>query len=229
MLSCLLTTADEVLATLKDDNMRGRAGTCCRKFGTILTTACQVLATADEVTGTLKKDNVRVHASQLLWHSSCRLRGGTSVPPWVTGLSQVHPGCGCAQLQQACGGCRPDCSKLAFAPTSGSGRCAAAGSHQPPCASQGTCTILGLLPAPDCPGQQQGLSWVSAAHGWLAAQDPERQKEVSELLGSIESEEFSHLVTLGKMMVDFSSTADAGAASACVSFFFFVLVVLLES
>ena len=48
----------------------------------------------------------------------------------------------------------------------------------------------------------------------MAAQDPERQKEVSDLLGTIESEEFSHLVTLGKMMVDFSSAADAGAALA---------------
>ena len=40
-------------------------------------------------------------------------------------------------------------------------------------------------------------------------QDPERQKEVGELLGDVDSDEYSHLVTLGKMMSDYSA---AGAA-----------------
>ena len=49
-------------------------------------------------------------------------------------------------------------------------------------------------------------------------QDPERAKEVSDLLGEVESEEFAHLVALGKMMVDFTSAAgdvpEAAAAAA---------------
>ena len=48
-------------------------------------------------------------------------------------------------------------------------------------------------------------------------QDPERQKEVADLLGMVESEEFAHLVALGKMMVDFTSASDAPDAAAAAA------------
>ena len=41
-------------------------------------------------------------------------------------------------------------------------------------------------------------------------QDPERKSEVGELLGEVDDDEYAHLVTLGKMMGDYSS---AGAAA----------------
>ena len=47
-------------------------------------------------------------------------------------------------------------------------------------------------------------------HFPVLMQDPERQKEVGELLGEVDSDEYSHLVTLGKMMSDYTT---AGATA----------------
>ena len=57
-------------------------------------------------------------------------------------------------------------------------------------------------------------AWCALLCHTACLQDPERAKEVGDLLGEVQSEEFAHIVALGKMMVDFAAIGEAPEAAA---------------